>query len=265
MTSPTSAKDRGELSPTSQLASEHSGLLEVEGGVPMSPTTRRNTRRAASGSAQAAQSIFGSWVSRRFMSGVAILLPVVVTAWVIWWFLEFIDGFFSPLYRYLFGFEVFGLGFITTLMFVLATGVFASTWLGNSFVSLGELIIKKVPLVKHVYSAAKQVSAAVNPESEAAKGFRECVIIRHPRHGEYAFGFITGSTTLQTMDGDERLEVVFVPTNHVYVGDLFLLGSRDIIRSSLSVREGIEIVVSLGLVVPNKIATIPGTPLSPGA
>eukprot|EP00887_Chlorella_sp_A99_P003954 scaffold11.g3954.t1 len=237
-------------------------------------------------------------------------------------------------------------------MFVLATGVFASTWLGNSFVSLGELIIKKVPLVKHVYSAAKQVSAAVNPESEAAKGFRrdqgfsrgqrgrkrgrggglrgagrrrrsagrpdgggpggrgprrrcrgapgrllalrrcggawralgrflspqpsharhppsacrrECVIIRHPRHGEYAFGFITGSTTLQTMDGDERLEVVFVPTNHVYVGDLFLLGSRDIIRSSLSVREGIEIVVSLGLVVPNKIATIPGTPLSPGA
>ena len=50
---------------------------------------------------------------------------------------------------------------------------------------------------QHIYSASKQVSAALNPENEAAKAFQECVLIKHPRHGEYAFGFITGRTTLQ--------------------------------------------------------------------
>ncbi len=72
-----------------------------------------------------------------------------------------------------------------------------SSYLGGLLLSLGEWIIKKLPLVKHVYSAAKQVSAAVNPSNETAQSFRECVIIRHPRHGEFAFGFITGQTTLQ--------------------------------------------------------------------
>ncbi len=82
-------------------------------------------------------------------------------------------------------------------IFIFMTGVFVSSWMGTAALSLGEWIIKKLPLVKHVYSAAKQVTAGLNPENENAKSFRECVLIRHPRHGEYAFGFITGETILQ--------------------------------------------------------------------
>ena len=84
--------------------------------------------------------------------------------------------------------------------FARPSGVFVSSYLGGLLLSLGEWIIKKLPLVKHVYSAAKQVSAAVNPSNETAQSFRECVIIRHPRHGEFAFGFITGQTTLQVRE-----------------------------------------------------------------
>eukprot|EP00951_Prasinocladus_malaysianus_P008247 scaffold59587_cov43-Prasinocladus_malaysianus.AAC.1 len=76
-------------------------------------------------------------------------------------------------------------------------GVFVSSYFGGVLLSLGEWIIRKVPVVKHVYSASKQISAAVNPNQEQAKAFKECVIIKHPRHGEYAFAFITGTTTLQ--------------------------------------------------------------------
>ena len=79
-------------------------------------------------------------------------------------------------------------------------GVFVSSYLGGLLLSLGEWIIKKLPLVKHVYSAAKQVSAAVNPSNETAQSFRACVSIRQPRHGEFAFGFITGQTTLQVRE-----------------------------------------------------------------
>lgn len=77
------------------------------------------------------------------------------------------------------------------------------------------------------------------------------MFIRHPRVGEYAIAFITGQTTLRTADGNtEQLTVVYVPTNHVYVGDIFLLGDKDIIRNDLTVREGIEIVVSVGMACP---------------
>ena len=182
-----------------------------------------------------------------------MLFPVVVTVYVTWWFLEFFDNFFSPLYEFLFGFHVFGLGFITSMLFIFGTGVFTSSWIGGIFLGLGEYIIRKVPLVKHIYSAAKQVSAAVSPDMGATNSFRECVVIKHPRNGEFAFAFITGQTTLVTSEGDTELYVVYVPTNHVYVGDIFLLGDKDIYRNNLSVREGIEIVVSVGMAVPPKI------------
>ena len=82
---------------------------------------------------------------------------------------------------------------------VLLSGVFVSSWLGSLLLQVGEWIIKKLPLVKHIYSAAKQVSAAVNPANETTQSFRECVLIRHPRNGEFAFGFITGQTLLQVV------------------------------------------------------------------
>ena len=82
-------------------------------------------------------------------------------------------------------------------VFIFMTGVFVSSWVGGALLSVGEWIIKKLPLIKHIYSAAKQVTAGLNPENENAKSFRECVVIRHPRHGEYAIAFITGETVFQ--------------------------------------------------------------------
>ena len=88
--------------------------------------------------------------------------------------------------------------------------------------------------MKHIYSAAKQISAAVSPDN-AANSFRECVVIRHPRSGEYALAFITGQTTLVHADGrEEELFSVFHCTNHVYLGDIYLLPAKDIIRSNLT-------------------------------
>jgi hypothetical protein len=71
--------------------------------------------------------------------------------------------------------------------------------------ALGEWIIKRLPLVKHIYSASKQVSGALNPDSaEGSKAFQECVLARHPRHGEFAIAFITGRTVLQVRVGEQH-------------------------------------------------------------
>ncbi|KAJ8451779.1 hypothetical protein Cgig2_007262 [Carnegiea gigantea] len=131
-----------------------------------------------------------------------------------------------------------GLGFMTSITFIFLVGVFMSSWLGASVLQLGEWFIKKMPLVSYIYYALKQISAAINPDQNS-HAFKEVAIIKHPRVGEYALAFITSTVTLQSNLGEEELYSVYVPTNHLYLGDIFLVSSRDTMRPNLSVREGI--------------------------
>ncbi|CAN1215158.1 Protein CONTINUOUS VASCULAR RING 1, partial [Linum perenne] len=127
-----------------------------------------------------------------------ILFPIAITFYITWWFIHFVDGFFSPIYAQL----------------------------------------------------------GINIFDQNTQAFKEVAIIRHPRIGEYAFGFITSSVTLQNYAGDEELCCVYVPTNHLYIGDIFLVSANDVIRPNLSVREGIEIVVSGGMSMPQMLSTL---------
>ncbi|KAK1312838.1 hypothetical protein QJS10_CPA07g00751 [Acorus calamus] len=195
-----------------------------------------------------------SWASKKFMTGCVILLPLAITFYITWWFIHFVDGFFSPIYVHL-GINIFGLGFITSITFIFLVGVFMSSWLGASVLSLGEWFIKRMPFVRHIYNASKQISSAISPDQNT-QAFKEVAIIRHPRIGEYAFGFITSTVVLQNYSSEEELFCVYVPTNHLYIGDIFLINSKDVIRPNLSVREGIEIVVSGGMSMPQILSTL---------
>ncbi|KAH7661040.1 hypothetical protein IHE45_15G035900, partial [Dioscorea alata] len=198
--------------------------------------------------------VLRSWSSKKFMTGCVIFLPIAITFYITWWFIHFVDGFFSPIYTHL-GIDIFGLGFITSITFIFLVGVFMSSWLGASVLGLGEWLIKKMPLISHIYSALKQISIAISPD-QTARAFKEVVILKHPRLGEYAIGFITSTVILRTFTAEEKLTCVYIPTNNVYLGDIFLFNSGDIIKSSLSVREGIEIVISGGMSIPQILSTM---------
>lgn len=201
-----------------------------------------------------------SWASKKFMTGCVILFPIAITFYVTWWFICFVDGFFSPIYAHL-GINIFGLGFVTSITFIFIAGVFMSSWVGASLLGIGEWFIKRMPFVRHIYNASKQISSAISPDQNA-QAFKEVAIIRHPRIGEYALGFITSSVVLQSYSGDEELCCVYVPTNHMYIGDIFLIKSKDIIRPTLSVREGIEIIISVGMSMPPILSTMDGSTIS---
>ncbi|XP_020211519.1 protein LIKE COV 1 [Cajanus cajan] len=202
---------------------------------------------------EAFSKVIRSWASKKFMSGCVILFPIAITFYVTWGFIRFVDGFFSPIYNHL-GINIFGLGFITSITFIFLVGIFMSSWLGTSVLTLGEWFIKKMPLVSYIYAASKQISAAISPDQNS-NAFKEVAIIRHPRVGEYALGFITSSVILRNRD-EEELFCVYVPTNHLYLGDIFLINPNDILRPNLSVREGIEIVISGGMSVPQILTTV---------
>ncbi|CAL0332525.1 unnamed protein product [Lupinus luteus] len=233
-------------------------LISVADSAADDGATSSNPSSSPSSSHHAANETFykvvRSWASKKFMTGCVILFPIAITFYITWWFVHFVDGFFSPIYAQL-GIDIFGLGFITSITFIFLVGVFMSSWLGASVLGLGEWFIKRMPLVRHIYNASKQISAAISPDQNT-HAFKEVAIIQHPRIGEYAFGFITSSVVLQNHSGGEELCCVYVPTNHLYIGDIFLVSTKDVIRPNLSVREGIEIVVSGGMSMPQTLQTI---------
>ncbi|KAJ8451792.1 hypothetical protein Cgig2_007275 [Carnegiea gigantea] len=171
-----------------------------------------------------------------------ILLPLAVTFFITWWFIQKVDGVFSPIYRHL-GLNFFGLGFMTSITFIFLVGVFMSSWLGASVLQLGPW---------HEIQGNKYLKARVIVPDQNSHAFKEVAIIKHPRVGEYALAFITSTSNL----GEEELYSVYVPTNHLYLGDIFLVSSREIMTPNLSVREGIEIVISGGISIPQILTTV---------
>jgi uncharacterized membrane protein len=200
----------------------------------------------------------------------AVLLPIYVSLAISYWLLSAVDKVVAPVYDALLGTHVFGLGAVTACGIVLGTGVLASSWIGSAALGLGEWVLRRLPLVSHVYSAAKQVSLALDPRGgESGDGgsssgpFRECVLFANPRFGgALMLGFVTGSTTLkQAAPGageDVPLLSIFAPTNHAYVGDTFLLPAANVTRTTLSVRDGLEALVSCGMGLPRSITAVGG-------
>ncbi|KAL5194008.1 Protein LIKE COV 3 [Glycine soja] len=114
-----------------------------------------------------------------------------------------------------------------------------SSWLGTLVLTLGEWFIKKMALVRYLYVASTQISATISPD-QSSNAFKEVSIIRHPHVGEYALGFITSSMVLRNID-EKEIFCVYIPTNHLYLGDIYLISLEDILRPNLSVREAIDL------------------------
>ncbi|KAL3603683.1 hypothetical protein D5086_004542 [Populus alba] len=156
--------------------------------IPKSPPGSPN-----SSTRKACYAVLQSWASKKFMTGWYVAVTFLVT----WWFIQFVDGFFSPIYAHL-GIDIFGLGFChVNHFYTFSLGYLLLRGWVPPFSLVGEWFIKRMPFVKHLYSASKQISSAISPDQNTT-AFKEVAIIRHPRHGEYAFGFITSSLVLQS-------------------------------------------------------------------
>ena len=199
-----------------------------------------------------------SWFKVRFITGFFVTVPVVVTAWVLWLFYSEIDGFMSPIYEQTLGRRVPALGFFTAVAIIFMIGVVATNVVGRRVVQAWEALLLRVPLVRRVYPAVKDFVQAFSPAHQSS--FREFVIIEHPREGSYTYGFLTGDIQV---DGTkpESLVTVYVPTNHLYLGDIVLVPRDALVPTGLSIEEGIRIILSAGTAAPRRL---PGPGTSPG-
>ena len=179
-----------------------------------------------------------SWFKVRFFTGVFVTLPVILTAWLFWLFYSSVDDFMAPLYQHLLGRHLPGLGFLTAILIIFCVGVFATNVVGRRILLWGVRIIRYIPLVRRVYPTVKDFVDAFSPNRRT--GFREFVIVEHPRDGAYAYGFLTGDVRVEGTKPESLLSV-YVPTNHLYLGDVVLVPRHTVMPTGLSIGDGIRI------------------------
>lgn len=159
------------------------------------------------------------------------------------------------------GFSVPGLGLILTLLVLLVTGLLAANIVGRSMVSLWESLLDRIPVVRSVYSAAKNFTEIVF--SDSGQSFKKVLLIEYPRKGIYSLAFQT-ATNLGEVQGrmGEQMVCTFVPTTpNPTSGYIIIVPKKDIIELDMEIDEALKMIISLGVVIPtwgkDQIAELP--------
>ncbi|HIN69661.1 MAG TPA: DUF502 domain-containing protein [Acidobacteria bacterium] len=186
------------------------------------------------------------WFRRSLLAGFFVTVPLIVSVVSLIWLFQWIDGLMGPrLVRWL-GQEVPGVGLLATIAGMLIVGAIATNVLGRRLVERAEKSLMRVPIFKTVYAPVKQLLLAFSPDNEY--GFKRVVIVEDPERG-FVLGFLTKEFNLDRGLGAERLMAIYLPTNHIYLGDIRIYPSRLACFPNITVQEGIRIFLTGGMAV----------------
>jgi uncharacterized membrane protein len=187
-----------------------------------------------------------------FLGGLVVLVPIVLTVNALVWLFHFVDGLTGPLAEAVVGRAVPGVGFVTTVAIVFLAGFLFSFGPLKRLLDSTEQLLDAVPVVGLLYGTTKKVLSGIGGPG-SGNAFQRFVLARLP--GRTTPGFLTGSFTLKRKDGSEyEVCTVYVPTNHLYVGDVVVLPASDVIETDLSVEDGVSLMLSAGASVPRVVS-----------
>jgi uncharacterized membrane protein len=195
-------------------------------------------------------------VRTRLTTGILVLIPIYVT-WVVLKFLfEKMDGILAPYVQRWIGFRIPGLGIVMTLLVVYLVGLLATRLIGQQLFGALDRLLSRAPIVRTIYNTLKQVSQILSPSGRS--NFKRVVIIEYPRPGIKALGFVTG-----TVAGEDAQVFVniFVPTSpNPTSGMLVIVPESEVLETSMTVEDGLKLIVSGGIVVPKELRVGGGPP-----
>ena len=191
------------------------------------------------------------WLRRRLITGFFVTVPLVISVAALVWIFGIIDRLTAPVAARVLGREVPGLGLLITTLVVLLVGIFATNVIGRRMVARAESWLMRVPVFRTVYSPVKQLVVAFSPDNEY--GFKRVVIVEDPHRG-MVMGFLTKEFTVDRGGGPEPMVAVYVPTNHLYLGDIVLSPQGRAFYPDVTVEEGIRIFLTGGMSLPGRIS-----------
>ena len=188
-----------------------------------------------------------------FLTGLLVTAPVLLTVYITWAAIELIDGQVAsilPGFNKLVVANIPGAGLIIGLILITVIGAVAAGFLGRWLIGLGESILNRMPVVRTIYGASKQIlETVISAQSDA---FRDAVLVEYPRRGLWVIGFVTGGTkgeVAERMDGN--MVNVFIPTTpNPTSGFLLFCPRNEVIYLDMSVEDAVKLVVSGGIVHP---------------
>ena len=191
-----------------------------------------------------------------FFTGILVMTPLILTIYVVWAFITFVDNLVVPMVPYYYRpstylpFPIPGLGLIIVFIFTTFVGILATGLFGRTLIRLWENILSRMPVVRSVYSAIKQILETVMATQSDA--FRQAVLVQYPRKDIWAIGFVTGSTKGEVGENvNKKMVNVFMPTTpNPTSGFLLFFPEKDLIFLKMSVEDALKLVVSGGMVIP---------------
>ncbi|MEJ2632845.1 MAG: DUF502 domain-containing protein [Acidihalobacter sp.] len=202
----------------------------------------------------------GVLLRRYLIAGLLVWVPLVITIVVVRALVDFMDrsllllpSAWRP--EALLGYPVPGLGLVLTVTILLVTGLLAANIFGRRIVAIWEGMLSRIPLVRHIYGAVKQVAETIFASNGEA--FRKVLLIEYPRKGIWTLAFQTGTATgeIQRRTAEEVI-TVFVPTTpNPTSGFIMMIPRNEVKELEMSVEDALKLVVSLGVVAPRETAS----------
>jgi uncharacterized membrane protein len=194
------------------------------------------------------------WIRRSFIAGFFITVPLFISVAAFIWLFGVVDGLTTPLYDRLLGRRIPGLGILTTALVILAAGATATNVIGKRFLQRGESILMRVPVFRTIYAPVKQLVVAFSPDNEF--GFKRVVMLEDKQG--LALGFLTKEFIVERGGRVEEMLAVYVPTNHLYLGDIVICERDRANFPDISVEEGIRIFLTGGMALPARVRELTG-------
>jgi uncharacterized membrane protein len=190
------------------------------------------------------------WLRRSFIAGFFVTVPLFISVAALLWLFRLVDGFVGPVYVKYLGREVPGLGIVTTALAVLLVGAIATNVVGKRLLQQAEGLLLRVPLFRSIYAPVKQLVVAFSPDNEY--GFKRVVLIEDASRG-FVLGFLTKEFTVDRGQGPEALLAIYVPTNHLYLGDIVICPRDRAAYPDITVEQGIRIFLTGGMAMAERI------------
>ncbi len=194
-----------------------------------------------------------------FFAGLLVTAPISITLYAALAILDFIDNFISGLipapYNPLTYLPVSVPGFGITILITVITliGFLTANFLGRIFISWGERVVDRMPVVRSMYSALKQIFETVL--SDKTQSFREVVLLEYPRRDMWTLGFVIGKTygEVQEKTKAEMLNIYIPTTPNPTSGYLVFLERKEIRTLDMTVEDALKMIISGGIVTPEYI------------
>lgn len=192
-----------------------------------------------------------------FLAGIVIVGPVVLTAYLAWAVITFIDQQIVPWVPRIYNpstylnFDIPGFGVIVFLLFTTVVGYFTRNLFGRQIVKIGEGWVDRMPIIRSIYNALKQIAETILQQSNTS--FKNACLIEYPRKGLWAIAFVSTDTKgeIAPKAKRDRMMSVFLPTTpNPTSGFLLFVPSEDVVLLDMTVEEAAKLVISAGLVTP---------------